>query len=60
MAVVYIASLCAELLQYVFNVGSFDLDDVILNTIGGLIGVLLSIPLKKKAPAKGRRTGKKK
>lgn len=31
-------SLCVELLQLVAKVGVFDVDDIILNTLGGLIG----------------------
>ena len=34
-------SLGVEILQYVFAVGMADVDDLILNTVGGLIGVLL-------------------
>ena len=30
-----------ELLQLVFKVGSFDVDDLFLNTIGGLLGYLV-------------------
>ena len=30
-----------EVLQLIFRVGSFDIDDMILNTIGGLLGYLL-------------------
>lgn len=41
MAIVYVASLGAELLQYALNIGSFDIDDILLNTLGGLLGVLL-------------------
>lgn len=33
-------SLTFELLQLVFNFGSFDVDDLILNTLGGMIGYL--------------------
>ena len=33
-------SLLVELLQLVFKVGSFDVDDLFLNTIGGLLGYL--------------------
>ncbi|WP_045519491.1 VanZ family protein [Neobacillus niacini] len=33
-------SLTFELLQLVFEFGSFDVDDLILNTIGGLLGYL--------------------
>lgn len=31
-------SLCVELLQLVAKVGVFDVDDLILNTLGGLMG----------------------
>lgn len=31
-------SLCLECLQVVFSIGSFDVDDLILNTSGGLLG----------------------
>ena len=34
-------SFCVELLQLITRVGSFDIDDVILNTLGGAIGFLL-------------------
>lgn len=34
-------SLLVELLQLVTRVGSFDVDDLILNTLGGLLGFLL-------------------
>lgn len=34
-------SLLVELLQLVTKVGSFDVDDLILNTIGGLVGFLI-------------------
>ncbi len=37
----YLLSMTAEFLQFLTKVGSFDLDDVILNTIGGMLGVLL-------------------
>lgn len=35
------ASVAAELVQFTFKLGIGDIDDVILNTLGGLIGVLL-------------------
>lgn len=60
IAAVYVASTVAEVLQYVFNVGSFDIDDVILNTIGGLIGILISIPLRRKLAGKPKRQNRKK
>ena len=31
-------SLCIETVQLVFKVGSFDVDDLLLNTIGGVLG----------------------
>lgn len=34
-------SLCVEIIQLVWKVGSFDVDDMILNTLGGVIGYLL-------------------
>lgn len=34
-------SLCVEIIQLVFQVGSFDVDDIFLNTLGGVIGYLL-------------------
>lgn len=38
-----VVSLLVEVLQYYFAVGSFDVDDIILNTFGGLIGYLIFI-----------------
>lgn len=34
-------SLLVELLQLVFRVGSFDVDDLLLNTLGGVAGFLI-------------------
>ncbi len=34
-------SLLIETLQFCFNLGSFDVDDLILNTAGGLLGYIL-------------------
>lgn len=34
-------SLCIEITQLVFKVGSFDVDDMILNTLGGISGYIL-------------------
>ena len=31
-------SLLAEVIQFIFKVGLFDVDDIILNTLGGIIG----------------------
>ena len=34
-------SLCVEILQLVTRVGSFDVDDILLNTIGGMLGYIV-------------------
>ena len=34
-------SLCVELVQLATRVGSFDVDDILLNTIGGIFGYIL-------------------
>lgn len=34
-------SIVIELIQLIFKVGSFDVDDMVLNTLGGLIGFLI-------------------
>ena len=34
----FLFSLCVELLQLVAKVGVFDVDDLLLNTFGGLLG----------------------
>ena len=34
-------SLCVEILQLVWKVGSFDVDDLLLNTLGGILGFLV-------------------
>ncbi len=34
----FFLSLCIETTQLVFKVGSFDVDDLLLNTIGGILG----------------------
>lgn len=34
-------SLCVEMLQLAWKVGSFDVDDILLNTLGGISGYLI-------------------
>lgn len=36
-----IFSIIIEFLQYIFKVGIFDIDDIILNTIGGFLGYII-------------------
>ena len=38
-----LTSITAEICQYIFNVGCLDIDDVLLNTIGGVLGYLIYI-----------------
>ncbi len=37
----FLLSLCIETTQLVFRVGSFDVDDLLLNTLGGALGYLV-------------------
>ena len=34
-------SLCVEVIQLIWKVGCFDVDDIILNTLGGILGFLV-------------------
>lgn len=36
-----LTSITAEICQYIFNVGGLDIDDVLLNTVGGVLGYLV-------------------
>ena len=38
---IVLISIIVEMMQYLFHVGATDIDDVILNGIGGFIGVML-------------------
>ena len=43
ICVTFEMSLAVEILQLCFRVGSFDVDDIILNTLGGILGFVLLI-----------------
>lgn len=43
----FLASLLFEALQFSFNIGAADITDIISNTAGGLLGLLLLLPLAK-------------
>ncbi len=43
----FLLSLCVETIQLVFKVGSFDVDDLFLNTLGGIAGYMVYILLRK-------------
>ena len=48
LCVTFEMSLLVEILQLTFRVGSFDVDDLILNTLGGVLGYLLLILMEKR------------
>ena len=43
----FIMSIIIEVLQYLLKIGSADITDVITNTLGGLIGLLIFIAIEK-------------
>ncbi|MCD7708579.1 MAG: VanZ family protein [Clostridiales bacterium] len=57
-------SLAAELLQLIFKIGSFDVDDLLLNTAGAVVGYLICAAVhrhrvKRKGTARGGNKKKK-
>ena len=38
--IIFLLSLFIEIIQFIFNLGSADIDDIILNCIGGLLGLV--------------------
>lgn len=53
-------SLCIETTQLIFKVGSFDVDDLFLNTLGGVAGFFLYRIVQKIRIRRKRRAGQKK
>ncbi|MDF2934608.1 MAG: VanZ family protein [Chryseobacterium sp.] len=41
VTLICVISLCVEITQYILGIGYSDIDDIILNTIGGLLGVFI-------------------
>ncbi|MED1201751.1 VanZ family protein [Heyndrickxia acidicola] len=41
----FLSTAAIEITQHVFNIGGFDVDDILLNTIGGIMGYLTLILL---------------
>ena len=39
----FLFSLCIETMQFIFGMGVFEIDDLLLNTVGVLLGTVLSI-----------------
>lgn len=50
-----IVSFCFELTQFVTGTGQFDVDDILLNTLGGVCGYLLWMPFKNLLESKKRK-----
>lgn len=44
---IFLTSLSFEVIQYVFSIGSTDINDLITNTLGGLVGIIFYWILKK-------------
>lgn len=44
---VILISMAVEILQYVFKVGATDIDDIILNGLGGFLGIMIYKILRK-------------
>ena len=54
VAMVVLTSFLFELLQYILHIGISDITDVMMNTLGGMVGILLiSILEKKRENSKG-------
>ena len=47
LAVFLLLSAVFEVLQYVFRIGAFDATDLVTNTVGGLLGLLLYIAMER-------------
>ena len=47
MLTIFLLSLSAEVMQFIFKIGASDIDDIILNCLGGIIGILIYCLLKK-------------
>ena len=56
----FLLSLMIETVQLLFRVGSFDVDDILLNTLGGLIGFILYWFLNRRGGKKPEKTTEQK
>lgn len=41
IGIILMLTFSIELCQYIFNVGVFDIDDIFLNSIGGILGIFM-------------------
>lgn len=55
----FFLSLTVEMVQFITQVGSFDVDDILLNTLGGLIGYILFALMHEASMKKRRRQRKR-
>jgi len=39
--IILATSICIEVIQYIYNIGVFDVDDILLNLLGGITGIYL-------------------
>lgn len=51
-AVVFLTSFLFEVVQFIFAIGASDITDIIGNTLGGIVGILFCVIMKKIAPKK--------
>lgn len=42
---ILLLSFCIEIIQYIFNIGGADIDDIILNCLGGVVGISIYLLL---------------
>lgn len=47
LLLIFLGSLLIEVIQYTFALGATDIDDIILNVLGGLIGIFIYLLCKK-------------
>lgn len=41
IGIVFLISVLIEMFQYIFGIGATDIDDIILNSVGGLLGIVV-------------------
>ena len=50
--IIFLTSLLFEVVQFIFAIGASDITDLIVNTLGGITGILFCIVIRKFAPKK--------
>ncbi len=54
LSVIFLITLIFETLQYIFAIGASDINDILMNSLGGGIGLILFQLLKDKSKQKNR------